>query len=703
MSSEAQREHLERRLRELQAMRLRDATVAAQVERGELDAEAAKEALRGNLPPQFLEVNGVQVAMGSRVSVKNSMAVFVEAERGVAVRDIAKEIYLGETGTVKALVPNFLPSRPAVEIQFADGVCSTFFVECLDLGSSTTMAANNKSASTTATTGGASAAAAERASTMQRIQKASEPLPLVAETAVSAPNWGSLRRPGAKAVPITPQPATPPPQLASRNQTTTEGEADPPSPPPPQQQQNNAEEASTSSSSVVAQIKEDEPTTDTAADAPHVNVLPIGTSGGTSPNSPDVDNLLATPRGAFMRLTSNTVGGRGVSLTATFSGMEASPDLAAVPAVQEGRGGAAAALLVVPPVMESVAPTSTPSSIPPCPSNYRAMYPLGDPRSRIPRASMASPVSVKHCTVIPLRLFSKADNLSVAQKKDRYGVPIAYRSHHDTLPSYLAATTRELGWTTERVERLFLTDGKEVMWCDAIVDGSILVASNGEGYEAPPPPPPRPAATATRSIGARAVSPAHKPKPIINAAQMGKPLVVKVFSNGEYGDVETERLPYRTVTIRSTHKTLPSVLTMIGRELAWNVLGRKVEILYSARGEEIKNLESLHHGDCVVASTGDRFVVPRHNTVLHAEVQKLSASESHPAAAAAAAAPPPAVSTSGKSMSGRVSPSRRNSQMAAAGSSAGPQLSPRERANQLLKEIRAIEQQQQQQQEQQEY
>jgi hypothetical protein len=103
-----------------------------------------------------------------------------------------------------------------------------------------------------------------------------------------------------------------------------------------------------------------------------------------------------------------------------------------------------------------------------------------------------------------------------------------------------------------------------------------------------------------------------------------KPKVVRIFVNGEYGDVRNDRTPFRTITVRPSFKSLTSVYSLCARELEWHVLGRKVEVLYSCRGEEITSLEQIDDGGALVASSGDRFIVPRPNSVLHRIVTELS-------------------------------------------------------------------------------
>nr|CCC89779.1 conserved hypothetical protein [Trypanosoma congolense IL3000] len=121
---------------------------------------------------------------------------------------------------------------------------------------------------------------------------------------------------------------------------------------------------------------------------------------------------------------------------------------------------------------------------------------------------------------------------------------------------------------------------------------------------------------------ARPVSPAAAPKGI------AKPISVRVFENGEYGDQKTDRFPYRTITLRPTHKTMRAVMNTIDRELAWNSVGKKVDVIYDATGCEITSVDQLTNGQAIVASAGDRFVIPHPSSILHEEVVKLSMASS---------------------------------------------------------------------------
>jgi len=259
------------------------------------------------------------------------------------------------------------------------------------------------------------------------------------------------------------------------------------------------------------------------------------------------------------------------------------------------------------------------SQIPRCPDDYRPQFPFPDPQSHIRllpgRVShKEAVVPVKHCIVAEI---NSSDS----------GQPVALREGlHSSMSSVLSACAKALNWRDRRVLRLFQTDGTEIMWVDAIRDGMRLIATKGETFIPEPNPVDKEQTTQRRETEMKQRGglkvPLSAPAAPSKAAPLMKPFTLRVFVNGEYGDVHTEPTPYRVVTIRPAHKTLTSVMTTIGRELEWNTRGRKVELLFAPNGWEIRSLDSIRDGACVVASAGDRFIIPRANSVLNAMVQE---------------------------------------------------------------------------------
>lgn len=97
-----------------------------------------------------------------------------------------------------------------------------------------------------------------------------------------------------------------------------------------------------------------------------------------------------------------------------------------------------------------------------------------------------------------------------------------------------------------------------------------------------------------------------------------KPFHIKVFENGFYDDDEGV---FRLITVRSNYKTIGALKSLIARELGWRG-GKKVDLLFDATGSPITHLDQLHDGDALVASAGDRFIVPYPNSILHREAAR---------------------------------------------------------------------------------
>ncbi|KAG5473633.1 hypothetical protein LSCM4_03703 [Leishmania orientalis] len=239
-----------------------------------------------------------------------------------------------------------------------------------------------------------------------------------------------------------------------------------------------------------------------------------------------------------------------------------------------------------------------------------------------------------------------------------------------TMFAVFAAITRKLGWEKQGLTatRLFTEKGAEIKSAGAVHSGMRLVATTGcaykpEGIASPfaavddvrhapgrtaKAPSNRPIPAATRTAPASAASsssatttgspssisasPSKKAAPVpkqLNVAMgrkrvaappltSAKPIHIRVYENGLYDDNI-----YRTITVRPTYKTLSALKTVITRELQWRD-GKKVNLLFDASGAEVVELRDLLDGDAVVASAGDRFVIPYPNTAIHKEAIKLS-------------------------------------------------------------------------------
>ncbi|CAM40112.1 conserved hypothetical protein [Leishmania braziliensis MHOM/BR/75/M2904] len=250
---------------------------------------------------------------------------------------------------------------------------------------------------------------------------------------------------------------------------------------------------------------------------------------------------------------------------------------------------------------------------------------------------------------------------------------ISLQAQCTTMFAVFAAVTRKLRWDRQRLTatRLFTDKGVEIKSASAVRDGMYLVATTGCAYKpegialpfadvgdarlaptgasrATKAPNTRPtsaitgtavAPAATSSSGATPAEPS--PAPVSSSRKatplpkqstataapkrvapppltVAKVIHIRVYENGLYDDNI-----YRTVTVRPAYKTLNVLKTVITRELQWRD-GKKVRLLFDASGAEVVELCSLLDGDTVVASAGDRFVIPYPNTVIHKEAMKLS-------------------------------------------------------------------------------
>eukprot|EP00760_Papus_ankaliazontas_P025670 PhM_4_TR2840/c0_g1_i1/m.20313 len=134
---------------------------------------------------------------------------------------------------------------------------------------------------------------------------------------------------------------------------------------------------------------------------------------------------------------------------------------------------------------------------------------------------------------------------------------------------------------------------------------------------------PMPAPSSKSTVAAAPRSPMRRrptegtattPNPVAASA---RPKLIRLFENGVYGDVDTDRVPFKSVTLRPNFKTLSAVSALFTRELQWNGQYRKVDRIYdAASGREISNLDDIADGDVLVATGGEKYVPPAHTTVL---------------------------------------------------------------------------------------
>jgi hypothetical protein len=563
MDTDARREEIQRRLRNLQRER-------------EMEEHASDELCR------TVGDKEVVVRRGDKVRVTDDVNVFEPSEKLHALRDPLRKAYLGEVGVVVQTLSDFQGCGQCVEVKFLDDCKHIFSLNCIE-------------------------GFFVKPSLITRPQpKASFPpsKEIVAETQpalpIAAPSWSSLKKHGSLKSLAAAQP------LASAATSHGDVEDEPRTRPcdGAEERHYSLSGVPTLKASAIQGSVSLEPKGSTVApraassEGPQsVSPAPVLALKGTPRAAADDedDDLLRSPRDDLFR-TESWAGEKHFS-----------------PAVA---------------TLSAVAISQLPSQIPACPPQYIPKFPLGDPRSLIPRPQSES-TGVRRCLLTTVEEYA---TLSTMRHTASRGV--AFRSHHSTLDAMLAVCTTELGWGREgkRVTRLFVApQGQEVMFSEMVHDGAELVASDGAAFV------PRPqtgassstvqnsARSTTSTVGrGRPTSPyGQRPKLPINAVTVQKPKVVRVFTNGEYGDVQGDLLPYRTVTIRPTCKTLKSVHTLLDRELQWNTLGRHVDMLFTSRGEEITSLDAICDGESIVASSGDRFVIPRTTSILHREIQAL--------------------------------------------------------------------------------
>ena len=577
------RDQIERRLQKLREERARDQLAvpgSTHVNSGD-----ASELTLVASDPEVLRVGSSSLRVGDQVKVRDDAVTLERADAVLPRADKTKLVYLGEKGTVNCVLHEFY-GKPGVELKFADDAVKFFFAECLDFGGPRPTS-ETKSRGTTVHSDPATVADSMRDE--NRTASASS-------VQVPPPSWSQLRNPK-ETKPIVLVAKTDLPQQASVSHQPVQSA--------PSDETLTTPAPAFSGTSPAPR----EAVTPTPSDNAMSLARPRVTGYMALKSLDDDDNLLKTPRNeappSWAKPTSLLSGSDQVHLPSRVS-----------------KGDPA---------------SSIPSS---CPPTYVGKFPFPDPNSSITvLKKQQERVAVKRCTLID------KDTL-LAPHKDSDFRGIALREQlHDSWDSILSACTKELGWTGQerRVTRLFTLSGQEILWPDAIREGMCLVATAGELYVMPSKtqntrtvvapillPGRRSNSPFSKPVGLLSKVPAALPVPArtVSPSRMilpqqqvtAKPITLRVFSNGEYGDVVSERTPFRSVTIRPTHKTLASVLTTIARELQWHSLGRKCEVLYTAHGGEITSISQISDGDSVVASSGDRFVVPRSNTVLHADV-----------------------------------------------------------------------------------
>ncbi len=607
------REQIERRLQKLREERNREQALGESSSSSSLSPAAT--ALLVSADPEVLRVGSAVVRVGDHVRVRDDQTSLDRADAVLPRQDRTKLVYLGERGVVCCILHEFY-GKPGVEIKFADDAVKFFFAECLDVGAQSTKPA---------------VAVSALAGELSPAQTHADPNSGVPAT-LPPPSWSQLRNPkDPKQLPVAASKSPEPQKAPADVVVATTLPAAATAVVAGKHQQGSAVDGSQPAAAPLAVSRSPD-----MVEGLHLKgemaagllARPRVTGYLALKALDDDDNLLKTPRNeSWSKPTS-------LLAAASSSSSNGAEHVTVRPAANPSRTA-------------SIIPTT-------CSPSYVGKYPYPDPLSSIHvLKKQQERVAVKRCTLID------KDTL-LAPHKDSDFRGVALRENlHESWDSILSACTKELGWTgqSRRVTRLFTLSGQEILWPDAIREGMCLVATAGETYAVPAKTNPGRMAVAPinlhskRSVspvgllskvpaalpvGPRRVSPCRMVLPPAPAgAASAKPMTLRVFVNGEYGDVVSERTPFRSVTIRPTHRTLGAVMTTITRELQWHTLGRKCEVLYSACGGELTSLADLKDGDSIVASTGDRFVVPRSNTVLHADVLRAAATPTVPVAASA--------------------------------------------------------------------
>ncbi|CCW68214.1 unnamed protein product [Phytomonas sp. Hart1] len=574
--------------------------------------------------PNSITYNGHSISVGDYVETINDPNLLAHSERGHFAQSAMKEIYLGEKGKITRIWNSF-QGKPAVELSFADDAEKMFFLDCIDFGDSVKLKET------------ASFRPKRKASLLKEKQSAAPPpvsLSLQWNDVIQLKS-GVSQAPNAK--PVEAQLSSKPKLPASpvnthivekNNNSSTDKEASAMDPLP-----------------IKAVSKK---TLTTSHESPAVTFHSIGlvkeafsdqqchimTSGKEELGKPlcvtsnpkvvsvshDIDNLAQTPRPDFLNMSS-LLNGQFTPFCSEFV-------------------------------------SQVPLSSPP---DYCPKFSMDDSNTHIPRYKSATHVKVKRFWIAGYNP-DKSDDLQFSQ--------MTIHPNMDSLEVVLAAATKALRWKT-MAKRFFSDSGAEIMWADAILDNSRLIATTGSNFypsllkesdsqivamqtsnvrnkthslvmeseKVHQQHQALPLKAREERSGAPLVKQSTTPRnktpgstncsPSVSSAStkpsrtgLQKPILVHVYENGNYESNEYERA-YRTIAIRSTYRTLHSVRTLITRELEWKH-GMKVEILFDASGAEILSLDQLCDGAFIIASAGDRFIIPYPTSSLHKESMKFS-------------------------------------------------------------------------------
>ncbi|CAC9510515.1 protein of unknown function - conserved [Leishmania donovani] len=671
------------RERELAAF---DAVAAAHPELSATEITALAQKKAEAEVPQRISVGGVEVSVGARVSVKDDAHLLHRADRGYFAVDPLKAVYLGEQGQVMRVMKSF-QGKPAVELRFADGVTKVFFVECLALSQESEDAgagtSGHAAARHTDPTRGVKSVSSAKVLLLPPSPPQAEALPGWGH--LRMPHRRPSAPLSAAVLPAFIPPPPPPTVQEARGTAAKRAAPTParasssfPAPAAPATSQAAEQPAKkaisetrkkpTAAVTTARPIVKKEPPRGPCRPSPalHVNSHPPTVKVDLAQPTllPAVamdavfDEGLGSPLSCVMQ---DSVPRR----TSTAADSEGIPDLRPTP----GSSMCDIDALVDAETAADSAGAASAKAVclhKACVTPNQILPDLRDEATTLTRrrSSTADSSGTRLCWLAGLT--EPGGNLSEPLR-------ISLQAQCTTMFAVFAVVTRKLRWDKQRLTatRLFTDKGVEIKSAGAVHDGMRLVATTGCAYRcdgvtshfaavgdarpsltapsraaktpctrptpaaastavapaaisssAPsttassstPASPSRKAAVVPKQSNTATVSKRLAPSPLTAA----KPIHIRVYENGLYDDNI-----YRTVTVRPTHKTLAALKTVITRELQWRD-GKKVSLLFDASGTEVVELRDLLDGDAVVASAGDRFVIPYPNTAIHKEAVKLS-------------------------------------------------------------------------------
>lgn len=643
-----EREREQRAFDEL-ALQYQDMTPA------ELCEAARKKALEEE--PKSLTVGDTVVSVGDYVQTIEDVRVFLAAEKGIFVPDPVKEVYLGERAKVIRVWPSF-QGREAVELLFADGAAKVFLTECL------TLWRNTKKPQAISFPHGEKTAGVDL---KQQVCVPEFVSSTNSESVLQLTHNSISGRADNVKLNKKKQEIQTVPAFLTRSVIMKKNDKIPVKLDEAEHQKN-----------YLATIEDSQQGFLTTQKGPR--------NGGVCVNSDQSIGLVKEVLSGRRRCAS--VGeqlGSPLALNAVsttpLASFEEPDDLLMTPRVDlisYKRPPVSAEALILD-ASDNAIPTS-------CPTDYKARFSLSDTTTRIPRlenipapsntegyiVAGAHPdkTELKFCPVV----FQKENNtleaiLSAVTRELGWhlegleakrlfttdGREITHVNDIQDSKSFVVTpghtycveqtpTTTPLAGRPEKTKAITRTPTAKTTetsaTSDALAEGTVKVRQffgdssaasatvsekNKKRHHLSRPTPSFPSQPAPSS--GLASTRGAQPPVASRVAGKGilKPISVRVFANGEYGDNKTDRLPFRTVTLRPIHKTMRAIVNTIERELDWNVLGKKVDKLYDALGVEIVSLDGFVDGQAIVVSEGDRFVTPHPSTVLYHDAVRLLA------------------------------------------------------------------------------